>query len=137
MSYPFLSPEWIEAAQQIRSEYQDRVDAPELELSANVVVTEAPFDDSEIRGYVDSTPGGLSIELGELEDPEIVVTLPYEVAHSLFVGRQAEAVMEAFLRGRILVEGDVSKILQLQVPAGAKDDPLAREVAARIDEITD
>jgi hypothetical protein len=137
MSYPFLSPEWISAAQEIRSEYQDRVEAPALELSANVVITDAPFDDSEIRGYVDSSPGGLSVELGELDEPEIVITLPYEVAHTLFVGRKAEAVMEAFLRGRILVEGDVSKILQLQVSADAKDDPLAREVAARIDAITD
>lgn len=135
-SYPFLSPEWIDAAQGIRDEYADQVDAPTMELRANVVVTESPFDDGDIHGYVDTSSGQMAIELGELDDPEIVVTLPYEVAYSLFVERNPEAAMEAFLRGRILVEGDVSKILQLQVPDGAREDPLAREVAGRIDAIT-
>ncbi len=134
--FPFLSPEWIAAAQEIRDEFSDRVDAPTLELRANVVVSDSPFDETDILGYVDTSSGQMSIELGQLEDPEITVTLPYEVAYSLFVGREPEAAMEAFLRGRILVEGDVSKVLQLQLPNDAREDPLAREVAGRIDAIT-
>lgn len=135
-SYPFLSPEWIAAAKGIRDEYAGRVDAPTMELRANVVVNESPFDEGQINGYVDTSSGQMAIELGELEDPEITVTLPYEVAYSLFVERNPEAAMEAFLRGRILVEGDVSKVLQLQLPSDAREDPLAREVAGRIDAIT-
>lgn len=135
-SYPFLSPEWIDAAKGIRDEYSDQVEAPTMELRANVVVNESPFQDDEIHGYVDTSSGQMAIELGELEDPEITVTLPYQVAYSLFVERNPEAAMEAFLRGRILVEGDVSKVLQLQLPSDAKEDPLAREVAGRIDAIT-
>ena len=77
-SYPFLSPEWITAAQEIRDEYADRVDPPTMELRANVVVTESPFDDDDIQGYVDTSAGRMAIELGELEDPEITITVPYE-----------------------------------------------------------
>ncbi len=137
MPFPFLSPEWIAAAREIRDEYADEVEEPTTEMRANVVVTDTPFGDEPVTGFVDTSAGALSIEEGELDDPELTITIPYEVAYDLFVTRQPEAAMEAFLRGRILVEGDVAKVLQLQVPDGATDDPRAREVAAKIDAITE
>ena len=132
----FLSPEWIEAARAIRHEYADRVPEPEIPLRANVLVKDAPFQEPEIRGYVDTTDGTILLELGELDEPELTVTLEYTTARALFVTQDMNVVMEAFFAGRILVTGDVSRILSLTPPTDPVQLALANEIATRLDAIT-
>ena len=135
--YEFLSEDWVDAAHAIRAEYADQ--APEIEMSmrANVIVTEVPFDDGEILGYVDTSGGSLMLERGELDDPELTIKLDYETAKALFVAQDPGKVMESFMLGKILVTGDVSKILTMTPPPAEPGQmSLASEIAGRLDAIT-
>lgn len=135
--HPFLSPEWIDAAADLRDEYRDRVPEIEMAISVNVTVTDTPFEADSVRGHIDTTAGALLIDEGHLEEADLDVDLRYDLAHSLFVGRDFSSAMQAFLSGQIKVTGDSSKLLQIQPPsAEATAHPLARELARRIDEMT-
>lgn len=132
-TYPFLSPEWVAAARQVRDEYAARLPPPPVPMRANVVITEAPFERSTITAYIDTSDGQLMLDVGELDDPELTIKVDYEVARALFVERDQSAAMEAFFSGRIVVDGDLTKVLALQAQQA---DPVADEMAARIDALT-
>lgn len=140
-AHVFLSPEWIEAIREIRNEYAGRVDEPAVEIAANITVTDTPFDESVVRGHVDTTGRTLVIEEGHIEHAHFGVEVTYEIAHQVFVDRDPATVMQIVLGGRVKLTGDSSRILML---AGATPPPdpdaetlgLAREILSRIDEIT-
>jgi len=132
----FLSAEWIEAARAIRGDYVGQVPSSELSMKANVIVKDSPFDEPEVRGYIDTTTGTLAIEMGELDDAELTITIDYVTAQALFVKQDLSAVMEAFFRGQILVTGDVGRILSLAPPTDPDQLALAAEISKRLDAIT-
>ena len=136
--HQFLSPGWIEAAKTIRDEYADRLDEPAVPMRANIVVSGAQFDDGEVLGHIDTSGGSTIVEAGHLDDPELTIEVPYDVAHSIFIGRDPQAALRAFMEGKIRVTGDVTKVLALQPPTDTDEAiEVAREVAHRIDEITE
>lgn len=135
-SYPFLSREWIEAARALREEFADQTPSSPVEARVNVVVTEIPHgDDDELAGHIDTTSGETIIEYGHLENPELTVTIDYVTARAAFVTRDQQQVMQAFLTGRILVEGDATKLLALQ-PGPQAVDATALEMYRRLEELT-
>ncbi len=134
--YEFLSDKWISAARAIRDEYADRVpDAPPMRM--NLVVSEVPFGDGTIEAHVDSSSGRIQLDLAHIEKPDVTVTADYATVKALFVDQNPAAAMQAFMSGKIRVQGDLGKLMALQttaVPNGADD--LAAEVAERIKTIT-
>jgi putative sterol carrier protein len=134
--YQFLSDKWISAARSIRDEYADRVpDAPPMRM--NLVVSDVPFGDGAIEAHVDSSSGRIQLDLAHLDKPDVTVTADYATVQALFVDQNPAAAMQAFMSGKIRVQGDLGKLMALQstaVPAGADD--LATEVAERIKNIT-
>ena len=136
-SYPFLSPEWIEAARALRDEFADRAPSAPVAARINVVVTEIPHGEaSDLAGHIDTTSGQTIIEHGHLSDPELTVTVDYTTARAVFVTRDQQEVMQAFLSGRILVEGDATRLLALQ-PGPEAIDEEALEMYRRLDDLTD
>jgi len=135
--YPFLSPEWTEAARALREEYTSEIDAPPVETRINIIVSKVPHGESDtIEGHIDTSTGQTIIDQDHLDDPELTVTIDYATAKAAFVSRNPQAVMEAFLKGQILVEGDASKLLALQpMPINPDDEQL--ELLARLDALTD
>jgi hypothetical protein len=132
-SLVFLSEEWIEAARQIREEYEGRETIPPPAMKVNYVVTEVPWSPSPVLAHTDTTSGTVTFELEHLEGADVTVTLPYSAARSILVDADASGAMQMFATGKIQVEGDVTKLLALgAVPM----DPLALEVAERIRALT-
>ena len=132
-AYPFLSPEWIEAARAIRAALEGKATTKPPPFRMNQVVTEVPFGDGTLHAHTDTTSGELVLELGHLDDADVTVTLPYDTARSILVEQDQQAAMQAFMSGRIKVEGDMMKLMALQT---AQVDPVALEAAQRIKEIT-
>jgi putative sterol carrier protein len=135
--YDFLSPEWIAAAKAIRDEYAGRVSTPEHPVRMNLVVTDAPFSDEPVRGFIDTGDGEVIVEEGHLDAADLTLTVDWTTARTIFVDGDPQAAMQAFMGGRIRVHGDMSKLMLLQAQQQQRPDPgLAEEIAVRVKEIT-
>ena len=126
---------------EIRADYANDEGKPEIQLAANVTVTNPPFGEGSILGHLDSSGPTLMIEEGHLDQPEFSLEVRYELAYQLFVQRDPAAVMPAIFAGQIKLTGDSSKVLMLagQMAPPADGDPRRdqlREIVARIDAIT-
>ncbi len=113
----FLSDEWIQAARELREEFAERIPDPPVAVKLNVIITDVPHRDGNLDGHIDSSNGELIIEQGHIEEPELTITVDYETSKAAFVTRDQQAVMQAFLGGKIFVEGDASRLMMLQAQA--------------------
>lgn len=134
MPHPFLSDEWIEAAEAIRARHTAERGTPPVKVRMNVIVNEMPFGDSTMRGYIDTSDGVLMLARGRLDAPDVTVTTDYQTAKALFVEQDVQVAMQAFMGGKIKVQGDLTKLMALQ--AGPLDDT-ARQISAEIKAITE
>jgi hypothetical protein len=137
-THEFLSPEWIAAVPAIRDEYAGRVPPPSVVVRANVVVTDTPFPDGDVHGFVD-TSQGFAIESGRIDAPDFTASHDYETAKALFVEQDPQALLQAFFGGKIRLTGDASKLLAMPLPKPGDTGPavdFAREVADRVRAIT-
>ncbi len=140
-AHVFLSPGWIVAVGEIRDDYADRVDPAAIEIAANITIPAAPFDETTVRGHIDTTGSALMIDEGHIDHADLGIEMPYDIAHQVFIERDPATMMAILMGGRVKLTGDSSKILLL-VGAAAPPDPaskttgMAREILHRIDEIT-
>jgi len=132
--YAFLSEEWMEAAHKIREEFAGQAAAPAHVVRMNQIITDVPFGDSDINAYMDTSNGDLELDLGHLENPDLTVTVDYQTAKAIFVEQDPQAGMQAFMAGKIKVQGDMTKLMAMQSQA---PDPVAQQVADRVKEITE
>ena len=132
MSHQFLSESWIEAARDIRHRYSGDVPVIDVIVRINVVTTKVPFGDGTISAYIDTSNGSLEMELGSIEESDLTVTTDYETARKLFVEQDPTASMQAFMAGRIKVEGDITRLMVMQtsLPQTDKTDAVAAEIKA-------
>jgi hypothetical protein len=131
--YPFLSDEWLEAAKAVREEYAGKAQPPAHAVRMNQVITDVPFGDGTIDAHMDTSDGEMIMDMGHLENPDLTVTLDYPTAKAILVDGNPQAGMQAFMAGKIKVQGDMTKMMALQ--SGAPD-PVKAEIAAKIQEIT-
>lgn len=134
--YAFLSDEWIAEARRIRDEFVDAAPAaPPIRM--NLVVTDVPFGSGTLHAHVDSSGGTLDLEHGHLDGPDVSVSTDYATTKALFVDQNPQAAMQAFMSGKIRVQGDLAKLMALQPPAPTADlVSTAQDVADRIRSIT-
>lgn len=131
--YEFLTPEWIEAAKKIRDEADAPASPPAHTIRMNQVITDAPFTDEEIKVYMDTSGGELDLDLGELENPDLTVTVDWTTAKAIFVEQNPQAGMQAFMAGKVKVQGDMTKLMAMQQ---STPDPSAQAIADKIQEMT-
>jgi putative sterol carrier protein len=103
-------------------------------MKMNLNVTEVPFGSGAIEAHLDTSEGAAKLELGHIQPVDLTVTLDYATAKAILVEGNPSAGMQAFMAGRIKVDGDMSKLMALQ---GAAPDATATEVATRLRQITE
>ncbi len=129
MPYPFLSDEWIEEAHAIRAEYKDGTPTLDQPVRMNLVVTEIPFADADLRAHLDTTGGSLVIDKGHVDEADLTVTIDYFTAKAILVDRNPQAGMQAFMAGKVRVEGDMAKLMTIQtMPQGERADEMAERL---------
>jgi putative sterol carrier protein len=133
--YEFLSDEWLAAVRRIREEMPDPEGDPPVTMKMNVVVTQTPFEHGDMRGHVDTSNGQLLVEEGHLDAPDLTVTVEYDTAKSIFVEQDLTVAMQAFMSGRVKVQGDITKLMALQVENIHPDDE-AVAIAHAVKDIT-
>ena len=134
MSHPFLSEEWMAEARAIRERYAGQTSKVTQSLKINQVVTGVPFGEGTIESYLDTSSGDVIMEFGSLEDADVTVTTDYETAKSIFVEQDPAAGMQAFMAGKVVVQGDMMKLIVLQSMSVADDT--AREISEAIQQMT-
>lgn len=138
----FLSDEWIVEARKIRAEYQDRSPAVPVAVRMNLNVKGGP-EGQVRRAHLDTSSGRLDLDIEHLESPDLTLTVDHDTAKAILLGGDPQVAMSAFMGGRIKVDGDISKLLELASTGGingegvnAGDRAVGNEVAARISSIT-
>ena len=129
MPYTFLSDEWVEAARKIREEAAAPTAAPQP-VKMNLTITEVPFGDGSVDAHMDTTSGELQLDTGHLEGADVTATLDYETAKAMMVDANPQAAMQAFMAGKIKLQGDMTKAMALQ------SGPADPELTKKIQEIT-
>lgn len=130
MPYKFLSDEWVEEARKVRAELDSPAAAPQP-VKMNLVITDVPFGEGTVDAHMDTTSGELELETGHLEAPDVTATLDYETAKAMMVDANPQVAMQAFMAGKIKLQGDMTKAMALQ------SGPPNPELTKRIQEITD
>lgn len=130
--YEFLSDEWMAAAKELRAKYDADLPPVEFEVRINQIITDVPFGDGVVHGHIDTSDGSVALELGHVEEADATITVGYDVARAMIVDQDPQIVMQAFMTGQILVQGDMMKLMALQMstPPGELAEQLADEVRA-------
>ena len=128
--HPFLSDAWFDAVEALRDKAPV---APEdvAGLAVNMVVTGGPEGDRALH-FADGR-----FDRGLAPGAPTTVTVPYRVARAMLVDLDPQAALEAFLKGEIRVEGDLTKMFEIQQSAGMLT-PTAQHLAfvQRLRELT-
>jgi SCP-2 sterol transfer family len=135
MSHPFLSAEWMAAAKEIRSKYGDQLPTITLSVRINQVVTDVPFGDGTVTSYFDTSSGDVDMDLGEIDSPDATITTDYVTAKAMFVDGDQAVAMQAFMAGKIKVQGDMMKIMAIQT--AMPQDELSKQIADEIKAMTE
>ena len=133
--YPFLSEEWIGEVRKLGDEARAEGGGAQIphQVKMNQVITEVPFGDGTIEAHMDTSTGEMQMEMGHLESPDLTVTLDYETAKAIFVDGNPQAGMQAFMAGKVKVQGDMTKLMAMQA---APPDAKAQEFAEKVKEMT-
>jgi putative sterol carrier protein len=134
MSHQFLSEEWMTAAKAIREKYADQVPPVAVSIRMNQVITDVPFGEGTINAYLDTSSGAVEMELGALETPDLTLTTDYATAKAVFVDQDQAAGMQAFMSGKIKVQGDMMKMMAMQT--GMPQTDVTQQVQDEIKSIT-
>ena len=129
-----LSSDWVATAKKIREDSDTRSTPIALPVRMNQIITEVPFGEGQVEAHMDTSSGTLELDLGHLEDPDLTVTLDYETAKAILVEGNPPAGMQAFLAGRITVNGDMANLMALQ---SLTRDESATAIAGKIRDITE
>ena len=130
--HPFLSDPWFDEVRRLHDAAGGA--APEgAEVRMNLVLQSTPFDD-DLDIHLAVAGGRADWGKGHLDDAEVTLTLAYDTARAIFVEGNPQAAIEAFMAGRIIVQGDITKLMVMQ-PTGPGSP--AGDLTKMLQEITE
>jgi hypothetical protein len=128
-AYTFLSDEWFEAVRVIVDQRELEI-PPHAEFTMNLVVTGTPFGEDR-RLHVGARDGKADWGSGHADDPDLTLTTDYDTARDIFMSGNPQAGMQAFLDGKVKLQGDLTKLMAAQVAGTGPGAPgLAEELSA-------
>ena len=128
MAQTFLSDGWFAEAEKIQAEINPPVPPAIKDLKINMQVTGAPNGDVSFR-----MDNGRMLK-GHAADAPTKLVVPFDVAKAMLVDQNQQAAMNAFMSGQIRVEGDMAKLMQMQM--AGPPTPEAQKVSQLIKEMT-
>ncbi len=114
--HPFLSDDWFAVVEKLVEDHG--ADAPPgHEVMVNLVVTDTPFGD-ERQMHMGAQDGKGHWGIGLKENADVTLTTDYETAKDVFVSGNQQAGMQAFMAGKVKVQGDMTKLMMSQQGGG-------------------
>ena len=111
----FLSDEWFISVTTLITEHG--ADAPATtSMVLNMVITDTPGGEREMHmGAID---GEAKMGQGHLEAADVTMTTDYVTAKEVFISGNQQAGMQAFMSGKVKVQGDMTKLMMAQQGGG-------------------
>ena len=134
MTHAFLSDEWMTAAKAVREKYAAQSTKVTISVKMNQIITDVPFGDGTLNVFLDTSSGDVVMDLGAMETPDLTVTTDYDTARKIFVDQDQAAGMQAFMSGKIKVQGDMMKMMALQT--AMPQDEIAKRISSEIKDLT-
>ena len=128
MAEAFLSDGWFTQADKIQNDVNAPVPAAIKDLKINMQVTGGPSGDVAFR-----MEAGKMVK-GHAADAPTKLVIPFDTARAMLIDQNQQAVMSAFMSGQIRVEGDMAKLMQMQM--AGPPSPEAQKVSQLIKEMT-
>ncbi len=128
MAEAFLSDGWFTQADKIQNDVNAPVPAAIKDLKINMQVTGGPSGDVAFR-----MEAGKMVK-GHAADAPTKLVIPFDAARAMLIDQNQQAVMSAFMSGQIKVEGDMAKLMQMQM--AGPPSPEAQKVSQLIKEMT-
>lgn len=127
MSLEFLSDEWFAKVNELRAAAGD-IEVPavlaDLVINISVETDKGNRDVALVSGM---------IEEGHKEGAPTTMILPADLAQRILIDGDASAGMQGFMSGQIRVEGDMSKLMSLQM---AQPTASQKALMSQIQDIT-
>jgi len=128
MAEAFLSDGWFTQADKIQNDVNAPVPAAIKDLKINMQVTGGPSGEVQFR-----MEAGKMVK-GHAADAPTKLVIPFDTARAMLIDQNQQAVMSAFMSGQIKVEGDMAKLMQMQM--AGPPSPEAQKVSQLIKEMT-
>jgi len=125
--YAFLSDEWFAVVDALAAEHGAAAPAG-TDVMMNVTVTETPFG-PERELHIGAQGGQGVWGLGPVDGADLQLTTDYATAREVFVSGDPAAGMQAFLSGRVKVQGDLAKLFAAQAAGAAPGGATALRAA--------
>ena len=129
--HQFLSDAWFAAVADIIAEHGDAGGAahgPDTKVNLNV--TDTPFGEDK-QFHMGAEDGKPLMGPGHLDDADVTLTTDYATAVDVFVSGNPQAGMQAFMAGKVKVEGDMTKLMAAQ---GGGGNPAMQQAIQEITE---
>jgi hypothetical protein len=127
--YPFLSDEWFVAAETVISE-----NAPDAPPGAAVVMNLEVMDgDRQVDFHMGARDGKPLFGKGHTDGADVTLSTDMDTARAVFLDGNPQAGMQAFMAGKVKVQGDMTKLMMAQAGGGGGGDT----VTAALQSITE
>lgn len=131
--HPFLSDGWFDEVRRLHEAVGGA--APEgADIRMNLMITTTPFD-GDLAIHMAAAEGKAEWGKGHLDDADVTLTLAYDTAKAIFVDGNPQVAIEAFMAGRIIVQGDITRLMVMQQASGSGS--AASELTRALQEITE
>ena len=104
--YPFLSDGWFAAAEKLIREHE--TPAPPTSLVMNLEVADG---DQTIQFFMGSKDGETLFGKGTADAADLTMSTDIDTARQVFVAGDQAAGMQAFMAGKVRVQGDMTKLM--------------------------
>ena len=124
--YPFLSDGWFDAATKIIDEQ-----APPASPTTNLVMNlEVSNGDNTITFHMGSKDGQTLFGKGPADGADLTLSTDMDTAREVFVSGNQQAGMQAFMSGKVRVQGDMTKLMMAQAGGGGTSPGLTEALQA-------
>jgi hypothetical protein len=131
-TYRFLSDEWFLAVRAVVEAREVEI-PPHAELAMNLVVTDTPFGEDR-QLHVGARDGKADWGTGHVADADLTLTTDYATAKDIFMSGNPQAGMQAFMDGKVKLQGDLTKLMAAQVAGTGPGAPGLAEALSAITE---
>ena len=112
--YPFLSDAWFDAAGKVIHE-SAATPPPNTNLVMNLEVAD---DDRTVQFHMGSKDGDTLFGKGHLDGADLTMATDMDTARAVFVSGDQQAGMQAFMAGKVRVQGDMTKLMMASAGGG-------------------